>query len=123
MAGIIVICPLSEDEADGFPELDEEDEDDEQRGALGNAERGDLEDVRERADMACHHGERHREQDDAKGYDGYQTATEGRGEELARGGKQDGVGHQRQQGNDGHVDDQEDDSHAQGDPFTVGNGP
>lgn len=50
--GLAPLCPLSEDEADGFPELDKEDENDEQRCTLGNAERGDLEDVRDRADYS-----------------------------------------------------------------------
>lgn len=118
--GLAPLCPLSEDEADGFPELDKEDENDEQRCTLGNAERGDLEDVRDRADMACHHGERHREQDDTESYDWYQAATEGGGEELARGGEQDGMGRHRQQSDDYQIENQKHCGYSKGRLLTIG---
>ena len=57
--------------------MDEEEEDDDKWGALGNAIRNGTEDAEKGPDAACHHAVRDREQNDADGNNGNQAVAEG----------------------------------------------
>ncbi len=109
----------AEDEAKRLDELDEQDQDDEKRGTLGNAERHGLEDVGKSLQTTRHDAIGYGEQDDTKGYQGYQTVAEGRGKEFACGREQDGMRHQREQREDGEINHQEERGYAEGDAITV----
>ena len=114
-----VFC-LAEDEADGFEELDGEEVDDNEGCAAGDAVAEGVEDVGQAAQTARYKAEGDGDEAGAKGNDRHEATAEGRREEVARGGKEDGVGRQREQGQDDEVDDKEDEGDAEGKAISKG---
>ena len=111
---------LAEDEADGFEELDGEKVDDDERCAAGDAVAEGVEDVGQTAQTARYEAEGDGDKAHAKGDDRHKAAAEGRREEVARGGEEDGVGRQREQGQDDKVDDEENEGDAEGEAISKG---
>ena len=109
----------AEDEAEGLEKLDGEEIDDDEGSAAGDARAEGVEDVAQTAQTARHESEGDGDEAHSEGDDRHEAATEGRREEMARGGEQDGVGRQREQGQDDKVDDQEDERDAEGETIAV----
>ena len=114
-----VFC-LAEDETDGFEKLDGEEVDDDEGCAAGDAVAEGIEDVGQTAQTAGYEAESDGDEAHAKGDDRHEAAAEGRREEVARGGEEDGVGRQREQGQDDEVDDEEDEGDAEGKAISKG---
>ena len=111
---------LAEDEADGFEELDGEEVDDNEGCAAGDAVAEGVEDVGQTAQAARYKAESDGDKAHTKGDDRHKAAAEGRREEMARGGEEDGVRRQRKQGQDAEVDDEEDEGDAEGKAISKG---
>ena len=104
----------AEDEAEGCVKLDGEKVDDDDRGAVDNAGTEGVEDVGKAAQASRHKAEGDGDQAHPEGDDRHKAAAEGRGEEMARGREEDGVGRQREQGQDDEIDGQEDERDTEG---------
>ena len=114
-----VFC-LAEDETDGFEKLDGEEVDDDEGCAAGDTVAESVEDVGQAAQTARYKAKGNGDEAHAKGDDRHEAAAEGRREEMARGGEEDGVRRQRKQGQDAEVDDEEDEGDAEGKAISKG---
>ena len=111
-------CCLAEYETDRLEELDGKEVDDDEGGAVGDARAEGVEDVSQAAQTARYKAEGDGDEAHAKGDDRQEATAEGRREEVARGGEEDGVGRQREQGQDDEVDDEEDEGDAESKTIT-----
>ena len=109
----------AEDEAEGLEELDGKEIDDDEGCAVGDARAEGVEDIAQTAQTARHESEGDGDEAHSEGDDRHEAAAEGRREEMARGGKEDGMRRQREQGQDDEVDDQEDERDAEGETIAV----
>ena len=114
----VLFCVSAEDETEGLEELDGEEIDDDKGGAAGDARAEGVEDVGQTAQTARYKADGDGDEAHAKGDDRLEATTEGRREEVARGGEEDGVGRQREQSQDDEVDDQEDEGDTESETVT-----
>ena len=118
-----MIGSLAEDEAEGVVELDEEDVDDDEGSTPAEAGTERFEDIGQRAQTAGHQSEGEPYETDAEGDNGHQGAAEGRWEERARGGKQDGMWHEREQTDDAYIYYKEREADTTGDLIPISSAP
>ena len=100
--------------------MDGEEVDDDEGCTAGDAIAEGVEDVGQAAQTARYKAESDGDEAHAKGDDRHEATAEGRREEVARGGEEDGVGRQREQGQDDEVDDEEDDRDTKGEAISKG---
>lgn len=102
-----MVEPLySEDEAEGLVKLDQQEIENDEWGALGDAVTEGGEGVVKATQTARDEAEGNGNEAESEGDDGHQTATECRGKKGACGREEDGMGHEREQGYHDHIDDQ-----------------
>lgn len=87
---------------------------------MGNTRAEGIEDVGQTAQTARYKAEGDGDEAYAKGNDRHQATTEGRREEMACGGQEDGVGRKREKGKDDEINDQEDEGDAEGETVSKG---